>query len=68
MPLPPPSGREDSNSSPKAEKGSGEEGPEEAMGKLTMYPSCVDICVGGEGLAGVEARLKKDGVFPSSLS
>lgn len=68
MPLPPPSWREGSNCSPKAEKGSGGEGLEGATGKLTTCPSCVNICVGGEGLAGGKAQLKNDGVFLSSLS
>lgn len=68
MPLPPPSWRESSNSSPKAEKGSGGEGQEEAVGKLTTCPSCVNICVRGEGLAGGKAQLKNDGVFLSCLS
>lgn len=44
------------------------EGPEGVMGKLTTCPSCVNICVGGEGPAGGKAQLKSDGVLLSSLS
>lgn len=38
------------------------------MGKLTTCPSCVNICVGGEGPAGGKAQLKSDRVLLSSLS
>lgn len=44
------------------------EGPRGAVGKLTTCPSCVNICVGGEGPTGGKAQLKNDGVFLSSLS
>ena len=69
MLLQPPCRSEVSNSSLTDEKGRVRgEGLEWGMGKLTTCPSCVNICVGGEGPTGGKAQFNSDGVLLGSLS